>query len=116
MYVIEFRSGTFFGQLDSSGEESRNVSQARKFASKRDAEDYIDRLPWIAARGGIAVDLGALSDRANKKRLEEAEYLLGQIADELLLLRYVSNGGEPYAVRKRIIDYFLEKRKAEESV
>lgn len=41
---------------------------------------------------------------------DELKKLLSEIADELLLLRYVNNGKEPIELRRKILKYFDKHR------
>jgi hypothetical protein len=60
-YAIEFRSGTYFVNADRASGGSKD--EALRFESRGAAEVHmrLSWLTWIAANGGMVVDLGASS-------------------------------------------------------
>lgn len=54
-WAIEFRSGTFFQNLEAANGGPANT--ARRFASKAEADAFMDKHYWIAFNGGMAVPL-----------------------------------------------------------
>jgi hypothetical protein len=57
-YAIEFRSGTYFVNVDRPNGGTRD--EALRFENRGAAEAYmrLSWLTWIAANGGMVVDLG----------------------------------------------------------
>lgn len=47
-----------------------------------------------------------------QRELSRAVHLLVDLGDELLLLRYVSDGSHPHAMRQRIIDFLIPKNES----
>ena len=54
-YVIEFRSGSFFQNLDATN--GGPPASAQKFATYDEADAFIDAHPWIAFNGGMPYPL-----------------------------------------------------------
>jgi len=53
-WVIEFRSGTFFQDIEA--EHGGRVQSAQRWDSKGAAEAFMDDNPWIYWNGGMAVE------------------------------------------------------------
>ena len=52
-WVIEFRNGSFFQNLEAKNGSSKESAQ--KFDSKTAAETFMDTHQWIYTNGGMAV-------------------------------------------------------------
>lgn len=52
-FIIEFRSGSFFQNLEA--DRGGPASTAQTFASKKEAEDFMNKHNWIYFNGGMAV-------------------------------------------------------------
>ena len=53
-YLIEFRSGSFFRDLDADRGTSRK--DARRFASRAEALRFMRRHDWIVFNGGMVIE------------------------------------------------------------
>lgn len=53
VYVIEFRSGTYFRSLDD--DHGVGIGQARRFATMREADDLMEENEWILFAGGCVI-------------------------------------------------------------
>ncbi len=51
-YVIEFRSGSFFTDLES--EHGCSLADAKRFDTKREANLFMKQHEWILFNGGMA--------------------------------------------------------------
>lgn len=54
-YVIEFRNGSFFQNLEA--DRGGLLASAQKFNSKEEAEKFMDIHPWIYINGGMAFEI-----------------------------------------------------------
>ena len=52
-WVIEFRSGNYFQNL--TADNGGPMKTAQQFASKKEAEEFMDKNNWIYVNGGMAV-------------------------------------------------------------
>lgn len=52
-WVIEFRSGTYFQNLEA--DNGGLMRTAQQFDSKKKAEEFMDKSNWIYFNGGMAV-------------------------------------------------------------
>ena len=59
-FVIEFRSGSFFQNLEAALGGPRRT--AWRFASEQKAEDFMDQHEWIIVNGGMVVPAAARCD------------------------------------------------------
>lgn len=59
VWVIEFRSGTYFQNLEADYGGPKETAQ--KFASKAEAENFMNANRWMWFNGGMATPLGQLS-------------------------------------------------------
>lgn len=55
MWVIEFRSGSYFQNLEADRGGRKDTAQ--KFASKEEVEAFMREHEWILFNGGMAVPL-----------------------------------------------------------
>jgi hypothetical protein len=53
MWVIEFRSGSFF--IDLTADNGGTMAQAMRFQSQAEVDEYMHDHEWIRAAGGMAV-------------------------------------------------------------
>jgi hypothetical protein len=53
-WVIEFRSGTFFQDIEAA--HGGRVQSAQRWDTKKEAEAFMDENPWIYFNGGMAVE------------------------------------------------------------
>lgn len=53
LYVIEFRSGTFFQNLEADNGGPRNTAQC--FTSVKEADSFMRRHEWILMNGGMVL-------------------------------------------------------------
>ncbi len=52
-YVIEFRSGSFFQNLEA--DNGGKMATAQRFASKKKADDFMREHEWISFNGDMAM-------------------------------------------------------------
>jgi hypothetical protein len=55
-FVIEFRSGTFFQNMEA--ENGGPCGTAQRFATRDEAERFMEKHDWILFNGGMVVDTG----------------------------------------------------------
>jgi hypothetical protein len=53
-WVIEFRSGTFFQDIEAA--HGGRVQSAQRWDTKEEAEKFMDDNPWISFNGGMAME------------------------------------------------------------
>lgn len=53
-WVIEFRSGTFFQNIEAA--HGGRVQSAQRFDDQTEADTFMDENPWIVFNGGMAVE------------------------------------------------------------
>jgi hypothetical protein len=57
-FVIEFRSGSYFENLDA--EHGCTIKHARRWPSREEAEHFMDQHVWILMNGGMVVEVSPL--------------------------------------------------------
>lgn len=54
-FAIEFRSGSYFKNLDA--EHGSTIERAQRWATREEAERFMDRHEWILMNGGMVVEV-----------------------------------------------------------